>query len=55
MGVAAAFRFDGFKLDGLPPGDDIFIAPLLAAPSCVSPLLPVDHNSMLSLIASPWG
>jgi hypothetical protein len=53
--VATAVRFDGFKLDGLPPGDNIFIAPPLAALSCVSPLLWVDCNDMLPLIALPLG
>jgi hypothetical protein len=53
--VAAAFYFGGFKLNGLPPGDNIFIAPPLTAPSCVSPLLRVDHNGMLPLIALSLG
>jgi hypothetical protein len=55
MGVAAAFCFDGFKLHGLPLEDNIFIAPPFAAPSCVSPLLWVDRNGILPLIALPSG
>jgi hypothetical protein len=53
VGVAAAFHFDCFMLDGLPPGDNIFIAPPLAAPSCVFALLWVDRNGMMPLIALP--
>jgi hypothetical protein len=55
VGVMAAFCFNGLKLDGLPPGDSIFIAPFLDAPSCVFSLLWEDHVGMLPLIALPFG
>jgi hypothetical protein len=55
VSVVAVFCFNALKLDGLPPGDNIFVAPLLDAPSCAFTLLWVDRVGMLLGVALPLG
>jgi hypothetical protein len=55
VGVVAAICFGGLKLNGLLPGESIFVVPPLDASLCALPLLWEDCIGMLPLIALPLG